>query len=224
MHWKQDIVAKLAEAGQQPPRDLASIDLERLPPGEAGRFIGAKATGRFLHDQEVYVFWTRGNQPGYLVLTPLQPRTGTAILVNRGFVPERLRRPSARPQGQVAGEVTVEGLLVRARPATSIFTPEPDVAGRIWYHLAPAEMAASLDLKVVPTHTLAAGETSNPGGWPQGRSAQSWISDIPNRHFEYALTWWGLALTLLGVYIAYAVGRLRRPPAAPGRQDLPGAE
>jgi surfeit locus 1 family protein len=27
-------------------------------------------------------------------------------------------------------------------------------------------------------------------------------TDIPNRHLEYALTWYGLALALLGVYIA----------------------
>ena len=27
-------------------------------------------------------------------------------------------------------------------------------------------------------------------------------TDIPNNHFEYALTWFGLALALLGVYIA----------------------
>jgi surfeit locus 1 family protein len=30
-------------------------------------------------------------------------------------------------------------------------------------------------------------------------------TDIPNRHFEYALTWYGLALALLGVYIAKLV-------------------
>jgi surfeit locus 1 family protein len=33
----------------------------------------------------------------------------------------------------------------------------------------------------------------------------------PQRHFGYALTWWGLAVTLVGVYLAYhrAQGRLR---------------
>ena len=27
-------------------------------------------------------------------------------------------------------------------------------------------------------------------------------SEIPNRHFEYALTWFGLAAALAGVYVA----------------------
>ena len=33
--------------------------------------------------------------------------------------------------------------------------------------------------------------------------------DLPNRHLEYALTWYGLALTLIGVYAAFVVSRLR---------------
>jgi surfeit locus 1 family protein len=34
--------------------------------------------------------------------------------------------------------------------------------------------------------------------------------DIPNNHLQYALTWFGLALTLAGVYLVYHVrnGRL----------------
>jgi surfeit locus 1 family protein len=33
--------------------------------------------------------------------------------------------------------------------------------------------------------------------------------ELPNRHLEYALTWYGLAATLAGVYLAFAVSRLR---------------
>jgi surfeit locus 1 family protein len=32
---------------------------------------------------------------------------------------------------------------------------------------------------------------------------------LPNRHLEYALTWYGLALTLAGVFAAFARTRLR---------------
>jgi surfeit locus 1 family protein len=33
----------------------------------------------------------------------------------------------------------------------------------------------------------------------------------PQRHFGYAITWWGLAIALIGVYLAfhYQKGRLR---------------
>jgi surfeit locus 1 family protein len=33
--------------------------------------------------------------------------------------------------------------------------------------------------------------------------------ELPNRHLEYALTWYGLAATLVGVYLAFAISRLR---------------
>jgi surfeit locus 1 family protein len=34
-------------------------------------------------------------------------------------------------------------------------------------------------------------------------------TDIPNRHFEYALTWFGLAAALAGVYAAALFKRMR---------------
>ena len=45
-----------------------------------------------------------------------------------------------------------------------------------------------------------------PGGLPKGGATRL---DLPNRHLEYAITWYGLALTLIGVYLAFAAGRLR---------------
>ena len=37
---------------------------------------------------------------------------------------------------------------------------------------------------------------------------------LPNRHLEYAVTWYGIALTLIGVYLAFAISRLRASPSA----------
>jgi surfeit locus 1 family protein len=45
-----------------------------------------------------------------------------------------------------------------------------------------------------------------PGGFPKGGVTRL---DLPNRHLEYAITWYGLALTLIGVYLAFAASRLR---------------
>jgi surfeit locus 1 family protein len=35
---------------------------------------------------------------------------------------------------------------------------------------------------------------------------------LSNRHLEYAITWYGIALTLVGVYLAFAVNRLQGSP------------
>jgi surfeit locus 1 family protein len=36
--------------------------------------------------------------------------------------------------------------------------------------------------------------------WPKARDPHALLAAIPNRHLEYALTWFGLAAALLGVY------------------------
>ena len=43
------------------------------------------------------------------------------------------------------------------------------------------------------------------------RAAELPGSTLPNRHLEYAMTWYGLALTLIGVFAAFARSRLRTP-------------
>jgi surfeit locus 1 family protein len=48
------------------------------------------------------------------------------------------------------------------------------------------------------------------------------VAIIPNRHLEYALTWFGLAATLIGVFVAFAAGRLHgQSPAAGPATSLP---
>ncbi|HUZ91635.1 MAG TPA: SURF1 family cytochrome oxidase biogenesis protein, partial [Methylocella sp.] len=38
-------------------------------------------------------------------------------------------------------------------------------------------------------------------GWPNGGAT---VRDLSNNHLSYALTWFGLALTLIGVFAAFA--------------------
>ena len=45
------------------------------------------------------------------------------------------------------------------------------------------------------------------GQWPV---ATALSPNLPNKHFGYALTWFGLAITLLGVYIAFIVQERRK--------------
>jgi surfeit locus 1 family protein len=43
-------------------------------------------------------------------------------------------------------------------------------------------------------------------GWPAPRDPQDLLAAIPNRHLEYALTWFGLAAALAVVY-GFAIAR-----------------
>jgi surfeit locus 1 family protein len=56
-------------------------------------------------------------------------------------------------------------------------------------------------------------EAAAPGGWPKGGATEL---KLPNRHLEYALTWFGLAAALAAIFVMYASGRLRRMTAPGG--------
>ena len=50
------------------------------------------------------------------------------------------------------------------------------------------------------TNEADADAAPNPGGLPIGGQTRL---DIPNDHLQYAITWFGIALAMLGVYLAF---------------------
>ena len=60
-----------------------------------------------------------------------------------------------------------------------------------------------------PTQSTCAFDPALPGGLPQGGET---LVDFPNNHLGYALTWFGLAVALAGVFVAFVGKRM-----SPGR-------
>lgn len=197
LEWKEALIAAVDSrvTAEAVPLDEALA----LPPAE-GEWRRVFAEGAFLLGSEAYLF-TIGpdGQPGYRVITPLQRAEGDVVLVDRGFVPEERRLPETRMEGQIPGPRRVEGILRYPQPL-SLFTPEPDLPNRIWFARVPAAMAAELGVPIAADAVIEADLTPNPGGWPLG--GQTMIS-FPNNHLHYAITWFGLALALLAVYLVY---------------------
>jgi len=104
--------------------------------------------------------------------------------------------------------------LARKPEMAGAFTPPNDAAKNVWYWRdLPAMAAAALgsnDARLVPFVIDAELEPRNLGGWPRGGVTRL---ELPNRHLEYALTWYGLAAALVGVFAAFAVTRWRQPGA-----------
>ena len=228
--WKESLIAAITARTRAEPRPLDGHVL--LIAGPVGaEYLRVRATGSFVHGQERHVFMPGREGPGWLVVTPLVREDGPLVLVNRGWVPDALRDPAKRPAGQLRGKVDVVGLL-RAAERPGWFQAVNDPRANAWYWRDVAAMwrcrpgtEASQDcrrlsmppeLKHLPAalpFVLDAEPTpANPGGWPRGGATNL---SIPNRHLEYAVTWYGLAATLLGVFAAFARGRLRAPQPSP---------
>ena len=73
---------------------------------------------------------------------------------------------------------------------------------REFYTRDPAAIAAALGQPPAPFYLEAAreGDGMTP---PAGVDVRELIARIPDNHLQYALTWFGLALTLLGVFAAF---------------------
>lgn len=203
--WKEDLIAQVAERTDREPMPLETV-LARGAPGDV-RYTPVTVSGQFDHAGEVHLFGRDlDGRPGYYIYTPLRRDGLPPVIVNRGFVPQVLKAPASRPDGQVAGEVQVTG-LVRLSRDPGPFQPPNEPGANQWYVANLAEMAAEMGLVDVAPVFVDADAAPNPGGWPLGGQTPIHFS---NRHLGYALTWYGLAVVMLGVYIAVHIssGRL----------------
>lgn len=161
-------------------------------------------SGTFLHAHEIHLFTIGADgRPGYQVITPLVRDNALPVLVDRGWVPETLKRPATRPAGQPAGQVDIEGQISAPRRKAR-FTPENDLPGNVWYYVDLEEMALATGLgdhmPVMVAARAPANSGTTPGGYP--RTSQA-VRLPPNNHLMYTITWYFLAFGLAGVFLVY---------------------
>ncbi len=207
--WKEGLIAKIAARVGATPIPLAEALRTWRQDGEV-EYRHVVARGRFHHDKERYLYAPATSGLGWHVYTPLEVAPQQFVWINRGFVADARKAPQTRMAGQLPGEVEVRG-LVRTPAHKGFFTPANDVAHNLWYWPDSAAMTESAfageRMEAAPFVIDADALPAMPGGLPQGGVTRI---ELPNRHLEYALTWYGLGLTLIGVYVAFAAGRLRQ--------------
>jgi surfeit locus 1 family protein len=226
--WKDGIIASLqAGIGRPPIPYVEWLKAANIEPDAQSRlvadgpeFIRVEATGRFQHEHESYAYTVRDGRAGYAVFTPLGSADGRIVVVNRGFVPQELREAGKRPDTLPAGVVTIRG-MTRKPAVPSFFTPAYDATRRISFS-GSAGLHPQSGTEQSPAGIYIEAEPA-PGtsGWPKPRRPEDLLAIIPNRHLEYALTWFGLASTLIAVFMAFTVGRLRGQSPAVRPTPLP---
>lgn len=195
--WKEAIIARIAaraNAAPQPPPPRA--EWAALRPDDYD-YRRVRVSGRFVQGKVARVFrpsapgGTSGEGPGYVFLAPFETKDGI-VVVNRGFAPLARADDVAAPP---AGETQVEGLMRPPEPRNA-FTPPDTPEKGLWYTRDGPAIAAALGFAQAAPFTIDADRV--PGvALPRGGATE--IS-FPNNHLSYALTWFGLAATLLVVF------------------------
>ena len=184
--WKTDLLARIAAAEAAPPAPFSE------PPAPYAKL---EAVGRFDHSREALIgVEIRANRMGARLIVPFLRDAGAPILVDRGWVPLDQAGGFARPEG--AQRITG---YIRFGEAAGRFAAQDDVAGRRFYHFDPQAIGAALGLPGTAPYALVL--LGPPGNLPE--PAQS-LPRPRNNHLGYAITWYGLALSLIGVFAAFA--------------------
>lgn len=199
--WKEDLIAQLEARRAAAPVSITEV-LKRRAAGDDVRYLRARVTGTYRHDHERFFYAPKaGAGPGFDVYTPLELAGGQGlIMVNRGFVPERFKAVETRSTGRTTGPQEIVG-LVRLPGSQGWFTPDNNQADNIWFWRDFDAMTDGVEPKtsvgLQPLYLFLDAERSAPGGWPSGADTNIALS---NRHFGYALTWFGLAAALLVIF------------------------
>lgn len=243
LEWKASLIGQIKARETLTPIPLAQAwaiyekarsDPKR-DPNAAVRFLRVRLTGVFAHDKEIHLWAGQPSGPAWMVLTPLklaEPLDKGSryplqrVIVMRGIVPQARKGQAKRPGGQVKGPVTIVG-RIRIDPGPNWAADAPNLERNEWYARDLRAMRHHLAGKLAGGSSTAedwidafvpfAVEAEQPTGGPAAPQPDLKALQISNRHLEYVITWYGIALTLIGVYIAFAMGRLRRQGREPDR-------
>jgi surfeit locus 1 family protein len=203
--WKEGLIAALEQRLAAAPVNLPPRETWPRLTQASDEFRRVTFPAEFLPGEEALVYASGSalrpdvSGPGYWVFAPARLPGGSIVAINRGFVPEGRQEAKSRPQGQPSGVVDVVGVM-RWPEARGLFTPDDDPARNLWFVRDHAAIAAAKAWgSFAPFHVDQEAPPA-PGGLPRAAALKP---SLPNNHLQYALTWYGLTVVLLGVFVAF---------------------
>ena len=152
-------------------------------------------------------------RPGFFAVTPLALADGTAVLVQRGWLPRDLRdRTRVQAPRPATGPVRLQARI--ALPPARLYDFDAAAAGPIRQNLDVAAFALETRLKLRPCSVLELDDAPNPAG--QAPSPDRLLRDWPlpaadvHKHHGYAFQWFALSALTIALYVWFQNLRPRR--------------
>ncbi len=184
---RNDLITERTEEPVAPVDEIVSAD-DPTDVGADVRFRRATAVGTYAVEDQVLVRnRSLDGAAGSWVLTPLLLDDGTALVVNRGWVPVTGDLPVPIESAPPTGEVAVEGLLEESQSRGSFGPTDPedgvlDTLSRVDLDRYQAQVDADL----YPVWLQLSGQDPPPGDRPELLDEPD-LDDGP--HLSYAFQW-----------------------------------
>ena len=132
-------------------------------------------------------------QVGYNLITPFLLKDDRYILINRGWIKEKIKINNQKK------EYEIKGILKEAN-IKNIFTPNNSIKENFWFYINVNQMSEFTGLNLIDGVFLDLIESSPDEKFTAINSS---IPKIINNHLQYAITWAMLGLIFLVMNYIY---------------------
>ena len=207
---KNALIFAIDERFNAPPITLAEA-LTRNQAGESIEYTKVRVRGAFLTQKDLRKLTTFGGSAAFELIAPLLTDDKILILVDRGAIPASGSDPAYRLASPESTEYV--GILRAHDQGQGLFDAENNADANQWYWWDLPAMLGTADappeaqisrfvLQLLPDPSVKV---------PPIASAPK--TELRNNHLGYAITWFGLAATLLVMTIIFARRQLLQPSA-----------
>ena len=192
LNWKTNLIQQRVSMFEGEPKLLMQLK----KPSEY-EFQKVFVKGKLLNDFEFYMpALSKNGNNGFHILVPIKVSSNKFLIYNTGWVPLLNKDPQVRKENIVSEEKSFLA-VIRLPGRKGYFQPDNDPIKNFWFFVEPDLMEKQLKFDLEKTFYLEASE-NGPNGYPLGNQTRIYLR---NNHFQYALTWFFIAIGLIGVFI-----------------------